>query len=920
MKDFFKKILPEGLVVVAYPNPSKKGFTQKVCRTYDGADAYISRLGSSDKDIFFALGSLKHEYVLKEGRKRVRIKENILELKSFFLDLDVGDAPQKYKTQDEAIQSINSFTELNNLPKPMLVSSGRGLHVYWPLQKVVPADRWAATASVFKRCLDANGIKADPSVTSDFTSLLRVPGTINHKDGSKVAIIQDADPISGSEFAKKIIEMAGTLSIKTSLPDIGGSPPHDLIKDLGSNLDQTHDFPPAYFDRIKVACNQVKRMIVTGCETEPIWYAGLSLVKATTDPEESAIEISKNHPKFDEFETRRKLLSATQSSTGPTTCDRFRSLNPKSCEGCKYEITSPISLGFVPQTPPPAKDIPIGLPYPYIPGPEGKGVAMQGQERVLICPFDIYPKRRVDDESTGASSTLWNFRMPETGKFKEIEIPQGLLADSRALHRRLLEKNIPINTIQLPKMVNFMIAYVKKLQEESQLEQKFSRLGWRDEDRSFVLGDTIYRRDGTKIKHHVSENILRAVPGLTTHGTLAGWVDAMQFYNTPGQERFRFVLYAAMASIIYHMTGHAGALCFLTGQSGHGKTTVLRAANSIYGHPSKMGINGTTTGSTENALYGMLGVYNNIPMCLDDMSHWKADIFSRFALSISQGSGKRRSTQTGMISQIFDCWSMIAFASGNSNAYTTLATLRSDSVAEAMRVFQIDMDLPGTYTVAQGNLFANHTLYENYGVAAHSFVPWVAKNYDKISKVLQSNMGMITEKAKATHAERYWSSILAAAATAGSSCRHIGLFPDFPIEDDIKWAIDYMKSTRHQVQDNTTTPFELLSEYLDSHLAETLTVSTNRAGRVRVDATPRLDLNIRHDLTKKQAWINRTSFRQYCAERGCNAREVIKTLQKAFVIIEEGKLKTLSKGVDEYMNGQVRTIVVDLDRLSEHSD
>lgn len=917
MKDFFKKILPEGFVVVAHPN-GKGGFSQRVCQDVKSAEQCISQLDPTTKDLYFGLGSLKEKSIMRDGKVVVRVKENIHHLKSFFLDMDIGDDPKKYPDQAAAIAAITSFADLHELPQPMLVSSGRGLHVYWPLKKGVPAQLWSETAKVFKQCLIAKGIKADPMVTADTTSLLRIPGTINHKNGSMVEILRDAEPINGAAFAKAILKIAKEMDITMPPPLIGGEAPRSDLGDLGNNTEQPCDFPPADFSRIRTECNQVKRMIATGCDSEPIWYAAMGLVKMVTDPEEAALEVSRNHPDFNEMDTRRKLAQAVASNTGPTTCERLRTLNPKSCEGCKHKVTSPIMLGVTPVAKPLPEDIPLALPYPYVVGPKGCGVAMEGQEKVEIFPMDIYPKRRVNSELSKSAATVWAVRMPDIKQFVEVEIQQSLLADPRLLHRFLCEKSIFITHPQVLKTANFMIAYVKKLQEQTELEQSYASFGWRD-DNSFVLSDTIYLPDGKIRKHHAGDHIHDAVQGLETYGSLDGWVDTMQFYNAPDHAPHRFSLYTAFASIIYHMTGHAGALCFLTGPSGHGKTTVLRAINSIFGHPTRMGINGTMTGTTENALYSMLGAYKNLPICLDDMSHWEPKAFARFALAISQGVGKRRSSRSGMVSKILDKWSLIAFASGNSDAYTTLAGARNDSIAEAMRIFQIHMELPKTYTIEAANHFANTALFNHYGLAGQEFVPWVVKNYDKIRKVLANNVDMIAKRSHAISSERYWSSMIASAATAGSIARRINLLPDFPVEKDIEWAIGTMQNARSQVYDNTSTPTEVLAEYLNSRLNETLIVITSKGGTVRVDSEPRNDLLVRRDLGLKIAMINRKDFRSYCDKRGCISRQVITALITSKVITENGVLRTLGSKT-QFASGQVRVIEVDLTRLEAFTE
>jgi len=85
-----------------------------------------------------------------------------------------------YVFQD-AQAALTKFCATNQFPEPVVVSSGRGLHVYWPLKTVLDATRWKAVASGFKRfCIDS-GFEIDTSVPADSARVLRMPGTLNFK-------------------------------------------------------------------------------------------------------------------------------------------------------------------------------------------------------------------------------------------------------------------------------------------------------------------------------------------------------------------------------------------------------------------------------------------------------------------------------------------------------------------------------------------------------------------------------------------------------------------------------------------------------------------------------------------------------------------------------------------------------------------
>ena len=69
-------------------------------------------------------------HLLVEAKNRK--VDNVSHLGSLFLDLDCGPM-KEYATQAEAFTSLKNFCKTLKLPKPLIINSGRGVHVYWPL-------------------------------------------------------------------------------------------------------------------------------------------------------------------------------------------------------------------------------------------------------------------------------------------------------------------------------------------------------------------------------------------------------------------------------------------------------------------------------------------------------------------------------------------------------------------------------------------------------------------------------------------------------------------------------------------------------------------------------------------------------------------------------------------------------------------
>jgi hypothetical protein len=115
------------------------------------------------------------------GQRRLgRTKRNAFGARAFWLDLDVGE-DKPYATINDAIKALAEFCRTLKLPTPIIVFSGSGLHVYWPLRETLERQVWERYANGLKALCERHGLHADPSRTADISSVLRTPGTYNRK-------------------------------------------------------------------------------------------------------------------------------------------------------------------------------------------------------------------------------------------------------------------------------------------------------------------------------------------------------------------------------------------------------------------------------------------------------------------------------------------------------------------------------------------------------------------------------------------------------------------------------------------------------------------------------------------------------------------------------------------------------------------
>jgi hypothetical protein len=135
--------------------PSEEGFycvlglkngthhSQTHHKTIQEVEAEADRLVANGVDVFFGCG----KFITDENRDAA----NCGLMKSFFLDIDCGEDKAKpdkrgrikgYIDQATGMQALKELCKTLNLPRPTVVNSGRGWHVYWPLTEAVSKDKW----------------------------------------------------------------------------------------------------------------------------------------------------------------------------------------------------------------------------------------------------------------------------------------------------------------------------------------------------------------------------------------------------------------------------------------------------------------------------------------------------------------------------------------------------------------------------------------------------------------------------------------------------------------------------------------------------------------------------------------------------------------------------------------------------------
>lgn len=302
------------------------------------------------RDIYFALATFEDP---QDGRKAA----NARFVKALFIDMD------GYETKKEAAHALLEFLERTGLDEfgaPYLVSSGGGVHAYWPLTEEAPIELWKPIAESFKRLCKQEGLVIDMTVTADAARVLRIPGTYNHKakygEPRPVELRQVGDAkVDLRRFGAVVRSLLtdnipGGNNFEPGGLDLGGARPTKAAGKKSALAESLMQNAATRFDTIWLktergqGCAQLDyyRKHAQDDGMEPLWRGFLSWTKVCEDGLEHAIKLSEMHPY--PLERMQEKLDAIK---GPYPCVKMDSENPGVCSGCQHwgRITNPLALG-----------------------------------------------------------------------------------------------------------------------------------------------------------------------------------------------------------------------------------------------------------------------------------------------------------------------------------------------------------------------------------------------------------------------------------------------------------------------------------------------------------------------------------------------------------------------------------------------
>lgn len=874
MLEFFQQILPEkGFYVTTVIN--RDGRSQGFFKSVEELATVCERLDKTNNNTYFAISSF--------NQKGSRKQDNVRATKVIAIDIDCG-SNKPYPSWKEGLIALGKFIDDMSLPKPMIVHSGNGLHVYWVLTEELDPEEWKPLAEAMKQaCIDKE-FKIDAGLTANSALVLRPIGTHNPKNGNEVKLLVNAKPVE-----KGIIQHALSYYVSTTTT-LSNSHESTLL----DNLTTKTDYEPATGSIVASKCKQIEWAVSNPEKVdEPLWYNLIGVAAFCNNPENTAIEWSKGHPKYNKELTLRKLTQWKASASGPATCSKIQSSRPTGCKGCKYKdkIGSPARLGVQYQEVPVVKEAldkvanAVPIPKPFKRTKEGIKITIDDTD-VDICKFDIYPVAYGYDESLGYETVRFHWDRPHMG-WQELVLRQAYLTDgSREFPSAIADQGIVLYNKKQTEYFQLMLrTYMEELRQIRTMTNLYSTMGWKENNKSFVLGNTIFKRknDGTVVEETINLASVVSknnVDMFSSKGSLEQWVELTSILEKANLQSHMFVLGMGFSAPLYNFTGLKGMTVSLYGPTGGGKTLSQYWAQSIYGNPDKLHF---AAKYTQNSLFSRLGTYANLPLTIDEVTMMNDKEVGDFCYWVSQGRDKARLNRNSE-ERDAKTWATPVIVSTNKSLQSKLIASGLDTDAQMARLLEVTVPPSKIYnkntTVGKKIYDAIHS---NYGHAGRLFI---SKLLEIGEEGIQSMIAEASEnfhrkyKAKFTGEERYWEQAIILADLSLSLAKEWGLI-NYKYEQATEWVLAQIGAIRRTVQENQVDAFDLVAEYMADSADTSVTVMHTLGQKSLPDFSriPRGDIRIRLDVYRKSAvdsfdkgtmMIDRTHFRKWLSVRGAD--------------------------------------------------
>lgn len=874
---------------------------------------------SRSKDVYYGV-CLREKPLGSNQRGK---NEDVSIVTALYADIDIKGPAHKEtelpETQDEAVEFLNSLPIVPSI----VVSSGNGFHAYWLLNEPYKisneedrnniSDILAGWQKYINNAAKEKGWRLD--TVSDLARVLRLPGTLNHKNEESLVECN-------------VIESSAARYV------VGAFEKYKMTREAPTDRTEFKNIVCGSADRVLEKCG-----FISYCKEhaeslpEPYWHACISNIALANDGVSLAHEISKPYPKYNKAETDNKIKRAKHEDK-PHTCEYIK--DRLGFTGCREDCTAkaPIALSVLTKKDQMdelineenlepqkvfSKDYlslaayaKANLPAEYallkmklkgivnlndfeqavkhisqsnvtIEVQEEstpiqlKGINLKGavtpsnwnisiergvrknfttkdgvEKSVIACPIPVVISKRF--ENIDDESEKVELAFYRNNRWKHVISPRSAVFNKNSL-LGFADTGIPVNSGTASDLVEYLSDYEMENINVIPLMQSVSRVGWISDTEFFPYIDNkqICFESDSKEANDVYNN-------LSEKGDYFTWKEAVN--NIRQNNIARFLIAASFASPLLERIGNRVFFIHIWHDSKSGKTATIKSGLAAWGNPLKLmgSFNATSVGMER-----MAGALKHLPFAIDELQvlNEKKIPVESIVYTLAQGSGRIRGAKNGGIQEVLS-WRNIIITSGE-QPITKDSSI--DGVqSRTLEIYGRPIDNPKLATTL-------HQIADNnYGFAGSIYMKYIKKVTDSNPNSLEDALVKIKDRLKIAFADSVHLDNVAAVCL-GDYYAELALWhsdPETAFEKAVQMGIQILKINNDMVRSDTTQrAWEFAAGWLVSN-----------EGRFCKEAMPQY--GVIDD--KDDYWVIPQYFHKALEENGFNATKIIQGFKERGLI------------------------------------
>lgn len=795
----------------------KPFWSGRAVRSVKDADSTIKwALGLDDvKDIYVCMSSQRvaTEKVSKAGNKYLlpfRAQDNVVALKSFFVDLDAkGKAKGSYDTLEEAFTALAAFIQAIGLPGPnVVVKTGGGLHVYWTVERALTLSEWQPLSHALAAALKAHGVLCDTGCTIDSARVLRIPDTYNCKLDVRRPVILAGGRTGGdyllARFAGPLAPYIGMVPTPAAAAPPAWAalfPPKTPITDddkLSSGIQS--ESAPIPIDDVAAECPFVHEAVTSGGKDfdNPLWNLTTLIATFTEDGRGNAHDMACGHATYSKDETDdlydRKERDRKSKGVGWPACRTIQASGYAGCQACPHLVANRSPLYFAatqPQAPSPASsatanghtstqglsgvnDLPGG--YSRLPSGVVCQIITDAQGKQSLSPITGYPFMAGAFLTNVDGKAHLNFHSKtKNGGNTLISLPTEIIT-TRELSKVLGGQRILLHDEEAKNVRRFLVSWIQVLQMMKDRNIDSAPYGWVENGKGsiegFVFGGTMWMPNGDRIASMPDVVLARRY---TPTGTIDPWKDAAKLITSQQRPALDAIIASAFAAPLIRFCYEPGILMSTySTRSGVGKTSTMKIAQAVWGSPMKamQGLDDTLNGVIKK-----IGQLQNIPLYWDELkTEEQAKRFTKLVFSLTHQKEKDRLTRTAAMLES-GSWQTLLVSASNDSIMDYVVRDTKQTAAGIYRVFEYEVPAAlngfGQIDQADASRIVGK-LNNNYGCVGLEYARYLGSNHAFIEKDVEDFYKSVGNEVDSINEERFWRVILATLLKGAEYANHLG--------------------------------------------------------------------------------------------------------------------------------------------------